>query len=77
MYCHKSVHAQQQVFWLYIVYNGGKTSRSAQGRSHSTHIKAHKETLSTHVFNKDHISEEDKHWLDNEANLVDEDVVVD
>jgi hypothetical protein len=39
-------------------------------------IKAHKDTLSTHLFNKDCISEEDKHWLDNEANLIDKDVVI-
>jgi hypothetical protein len=41
------------------------------------HIKACKETLSACLFNKYCISEEDKHWLDNEANLVDKDVVVD
>jgi hypothetical protein len=40
-------------------------------------IKACKDTLFTCLFNKDCISEEDKHWLDNKANLVDKDVVVD
>ena len=28
-----------------------------------------KYALSTRLFNKEHISEEDEHWLDNEANL--------
>ena len=40
-------------------------------------IKTHKDTLSKHPFNKECISEEDEHWLDNEANFVDEDAVID
>jgi len=40
-------------------------------------IKTRKDALSARLFNKEHISEEDEHWLDNNANFVDEDAVVD
>jgi hypothetical protein len=40
-------------------------------------MKTCKDTLSKCLFNKEHISEEDKHWLDNKANFVDEDAVID
>jgi hypothetical protein len=40
-------------------------------------MKTCKDVLSACLFNREHISEEDKCWLDNEANFVDEDAVVD
>jgi hypothetical protein len=40
-------------------------------------IKTHKDALSACLFNKEHISDEDKHWLDNKANFIDKDAVVD
>lgn len=33
-------------------------------------IKTCKDTLTTRLFNKECISNEDEHWLDNEANFV-------
>jgi hypothetical protein len=40
-------------------------------------IKTHKDALSARLFNKEHISNKDEHWLDNEANFLDKDAVVD
>ena len=65
--------------------NSFPTQHSIQwGRNHKVGLarlketmKTHKDALSTHLLNREHISEEDEHWLDNEANFVDEDGVVD
>lgn len=40
-------------------------------------IKTRKDALSTRLSNRERISEEDEHWLDNEANFVNEDAIVD